>query len=159
MQLLPIPRATVAPTNTFHLSKHHDLKDTILVQTSQNHDYVNDSEPHEENPHLGDFLKPSKPESLNKYLDTTASTHETTQIPSSSQTRPSLPRPKRSCLHNQDCESRRPCEDVEARRSVKFKEVTLREYGKTELAKDYLVDTLYLNDSPLTQRLLLFGFK
>jgi len=43
---------------SFHLDRHPHLKDSVEVQTSRAHNYVNDSEQHEEHPHLQDFLKP-----------------------------------------------------------------------------------------------------
>lgn len=137
--------ATVAPTNTFHLSKHPHLKDSVQVQTSEKHDYVNDSEPHEEHPHLQDFLKPhhtthvkreSSENSLgNEHLNCIQCAHETVMIPSEPHPRPSLPRPKKTSLHVPDCESRRASNKTESRRSIKFAEVTLREYGKA--AQEY----------------------
>mmetsp|Transcript_14631 Transcript_14631/g.40085 ORF Transcript_14631/g.40085 Transcript_14631/m.40085 type:complete len:253 (-) Transcript_14631:30-788(-) len=139
MKLMRKQGATVAPTNTFHLSKHPHLKDSVQVQTSEKHDYVNDSEPHEEHPHLQDFLKPhhtthvkreSSENSLgNEHLNSIQCAHETVMIPSEPHPRPSLPRPKKTSLHVPDCESRRASNKTESRRSIKFAEVTLREYG------------------------------
>ena len=56
----------------FHLDQHPHLKDSVQVQTSDAHNYVNDCEKHEEIPHLQDFLKPHH--TLHVVVDGTEST-------------------------------------------------------------------------------------
>jgi hypothetical protein len=147
----------VAPTTvpeSFHLAGK--CKDSIAVQTSSKHNYVNDDELHEEHPHLQDFLKPHHTVHLevvaqrtvekdkeeekeddqheettkNEFLESIPCPHATQQIRLEPQEqRPSLPRPAKSILHDWDCPSRKPCEETESKRSLSFGTVTLREYG------------------------------
>lgn len=97
---------------TFHY--HSYIKDSIAVQ--KRHNYVNDSEEHEANPHLQDFLIPHHTASIGEEV-----------VPGSSN-KPKLSRPCISILHNKECPSRHHCEIVESKRHISFKEVTIREY-------------------------------
>lgn len=100
-----VPRAR----QTFHYHKH--FKDTVSVQ--KRHGYVNDDEEHEENPHLEDFLVPH---------------HDGDIAPEAPLERPSLSRPKGSCMHNVDCPSRHSCEITESKRHISFHQIIVRDY-------------------------------
>lgn len=77
---------------------------------------MNDSEEHEANPHLQDFLIPHHTASIGEEV-----------VPGSSN-KPKLSRPCTSILHKKECPSRHHCEIVESKRHISFQEVTIREY-------------------------------
>jgi hypothetical protein len=91
---------------------HRTFKDTVSVQ--KRHNYVNDDEVHEENPHLEDFLVP----------------HHSVHIdPRQFLVKPTLARPHTTNIHNADCPSRHSCEVTEKNRHVSFHQVVVRQYG------------------------------
>mmetsp|Transcript_31396 Transcript_31396/g.66872 ORF Transcript_31396/g.66872 Transcript_31396/m.66872 type:complete len:256 (-) Transcript_31396:229-996(-) len=91
---------------------HSYMKDSIAVQ--KRHNYVNDDEVHEENPHLEDFLVPHHSGDV--------------QPPLKGSVRPALGRPSVSILHDRDCPSRHSCEITESKRHISFHQVTVRDY-------------------------------
>mmetsp|Transcript_1340 Transcript_1340/g.3354 ORF Transcript_1340/g.3354 Transcript_1340/m.3354 type:complete len:256 (+) Transcript_1340:263-1030(+) len=95
---------------------HSHFKDSISVQRRRNN--VNDCEEHEKNPHLQDFLTPH-------HIGDVKSFDEKDKEEGS---KPSLPRPCASILHNVDCPSRHSCEITESNRHISFHQVTVREY-------------------------------
>lgn len=143
---------TIPARETFHLRRHPHLKDSVTVQTSPDHDYVNDCETHEENPHLQDFLKPhhihtehqSEPSDddddpshkvlmINDYQKVARGKiqchHEETPILSEAKRRQILPRPCEGIMHYKNSATSEQSKVMEAKRTIKFKDVTLREYG------------------------------
>jgi hypothetical protein len=96
-------------TETFHY--HRTIKDTVSVQ--KRHNYVNDDEEHEENPHLEDFLVP----------------HHTVHIEPELLVKPTLARPCTSILQNADHPSAHSCELIENKGRVSFHQVVVRYYG------------------------------
>ena len=176
IKLQPHHNAPAAISTTeFHLSAHPRLKDSVSVQTSEKHNYVNDYEAHEEQPHLEDFLMPhhtvhlhvvakttseteatAEDDGIITYLDSIPCPHETLQVdprkssslhdaPQKEKQLPSLPRPKRSCLRKPDCLTRKPCTKTEARRTIQFKDIRLREYGKFPSVPCVIYSVLYSN--------------
>lgn len=101
-----------AAKSTFHY--HSYIKDSITVQ--KKHNYVNDDEEHEENPHLQDFLVP------HHTGDIDVSVHN------GNGQKPTLSRPCASIMHNKDCPSRHSCEITESKRHISFHEVVVRDY-------------------------------
>lgn len=93
---------------TFHFHRK-TMHDTIWVQ--EHHDYVNDGEEHEKNPHLQDFLVP----------------HHSVHV--ESPTKPILERPCQSILHKVGCPSRHACEITENNRHIGFDKVIVRDYA------------------------------
>ena len=98
---------------TFHY--HSYMKDSVSVQ--KKHKRTNDTEEHEENPHLQDFLVKHHE---NDIIDDNKQ-HEQLR-------RPTLSRPCVSILHNRECPSRHSCEITDSKRRVSFKEVMVRDY-------------------------------
>lgn len=102
-------KATPRAPQTFHY--HNYIKDTVTVQ--KKHNYVNDDEEHEANPHLEDFLVP----------------HHSGDIePAEPAQRPILSRPKASIMHNVDCPSRHSCDITESKRHISFHQIIVRDY-------------------------------
>ena len=106
-------------SSAFHY--HSYIKDSIAVQRQRS--YVNDSEEHETNPHLQDFLVPHHIGDV-KSEDQEDEAHASTTI----SRKPTLSRPCVSILHNVDCPSRHSCEITESNRHISFHRVVVREY-------------------------------
>ena len=106
-------------SSTFHY--HSYIKDSVAVQ--RRHNDVNDSEEHEKNPHLQDFLVPHHIGDVKSFEDETSGSSNL-----GPNGKPTLPRPCVSILHNQECPSRHSCEITESKRHISFHQVTIREY-------------------------------
>jgi hypothetical protein len=137
---------THAP-ETFHY--HRTIKDTVSVQ--KRHNYVNDDEEHEENPHLEDFLVPhhtvhiepkrhnyvndDEDHEENPHSEDFLVPHHTVHIEPELLVKPTLRRPSRGILQNSDCPSPSPslhsCElkEDDNNRRVSFHQVVVRYYG------------------------------
>jgi hypothetical protein len=94
---------------TFHFRRQ--ILDTVSVQ--KKHNYVNDDEKHEENPHLEDFLVP----------------HHTVHVEPDNLPKPTLSRPCPSIMHKADCPSRHSCKVTESKMHITFDKVIVRDYG------------------------------
>lgn len=105
--------------STFHY--HSYIKDTISVQ--KRHNYVNDDEVHEANPHLRDFLVPH-----HSGLASLGSVGQADNDIEYGKKLPTLSRPCASILHNQDCPSRHSCDITESKRHISFHQVVVRDY-------------------------------